>query len=181
MGVWFTPFGFNFALGGGGWCTRENKCRLQTERAVARVKNVLAKFAKLFSDGCALQATVKRCTPWLYMGLCPCCYSGRHQAGHVWYISWKCVSWQCYYYAGFLEELGFIYVWMPCRCFKFWLRPTLRTKTFAKRLAFFDHPCTAFSKHTVFPGIRAVSVHKPRTFPGRRCCNYRVGKFFPSQ
>ena len=112
------------------------------------------------------------------MGLCPCCYNGRHQAGHVWYISWKCVSWRCYYYAGFLEELGFIYVWMPCRCFKFWLRPTLRTKTFAKRLAFFDHPCTAFSKHTVFLGIRAVSVHKPRPFPGRRCCNYRVGRIF---
>ena len=54
-------------------------------------------------------------------------------------------------------------------------------KTFAKRVAFFDHPCIAFSKHAVFPGIRAVSVRKPHTFPGRRCCNYRVGNIPPSQ
>ena len=43
---------------------------------------------------------------------------------------------------------------------------------------FFEHPCIAFSKHAVFPGIRAVSVRKPHTFPGRYCCNYRVGKIF---
>ena len=45
-------------------------------------------------------------------------------------------------------------------------------KTFAKRVAFFDHPCIAFSKHAVFPGIRAVSVRKPHAFSGRRCFNY---------
>ena len=65
----------------------------------------------------------------------------------------------------------------------FQILPSTNTahQDFRQTRSFFDHPCIAFSKHAVFHGIRAVSVRKPHTFPGRRCCNYRVRKFFPSQ
>ena len=38
LGICFTTFGFNFVLGGRGWWTRGNKCRLQTKPAVAKQK-----------------------------------------------------------------------------------------------------------------------------------------------
>ena len=66
-----------------------------------------------------------------YMGLRPGCYNVRHQTGHIWHISWKCVSWRCYYYAGFSEELG--------------CGPQVKTmyfKTAKRGLPSYEHHCT---------------------------------------